>query len=205
MTESSGVPAHRIPEEVRKAEFQRVAWCTHHEIDLMVNLLGDREIVILAGQLEMVAMHLASRAGNGGTAPPGTILQAERIELTAQWDSVTIAGWFVRNTLTRWLWVDMLFDAQVAVYELTKAFVSVVQASGPDEPTRMTVRLRAISTSRLVIEVHDSPDNAEIVAAADDLISDCVASTAIRCGLHRTKGRTAAWCELARPEFNQWI
>ncbi|WP_067670334.1 hypothetical protein [Nocardia miyunensis] len=172
---------------------------------MMAKLLSDREIIILAGQLEAVAMHLASRAGGESGAPPGPILRAERIELAAQWDSVTIAGRFVRNTLTRWLWVDALFDAQLAIYELTKAFVSVVQAADAIEPTRMTVRVRAVSTSRLVLEVHDSPDNAEILSAADNLISERIRRTAIRCGLHRTNGRTTAWCELARPEFNRWI
>lgn len=205
MTDSSGTPPHRIPEEVRRDEFERVAWCAHHEVDMMATLLSDREIIILAGQLESVATHLASRVSSGGSAPAGAILGAERIELAAQWDSVTVAGWFVRNTLTRWLWADVLFDAQLAVYELTKAFVAAAEDGDAAEPTRMTVRMRAISTTRLVLEIHDSPGNAEIIAAADQLISPCVTSIAVRSGQCRTDGRTTAWCELARPEFNRWI
>lgn len=89
---------HRVRDELR-----RVGWCDHATLDAVAELLGDREINLLAGKLGMIAAHLASRAGIGqGMPPPGTFPGAgsERIDLAAQWNAVTVAGWFVRKKLT---------------------------------------------------------------------------------------------------------
>lgn len=107
--------------------------------------------------------------------------------------------------MRRWWWTDVRFDAELVTYELTKAFVAAIQNNEPDEPTRMTVRLRAISANRLVIEVHGSPADTAVLTEAEELISECVHNTSVRAGQYRTKGRTIVWCELARPEFNRWI
>jgi hypothetical protein len=196
------------PAETLRDDLRRVAWCDYASIDAAAELLDDREIIILAGRLDNLATHLSSRAGDGHPDPPRGAapgIGPDRIDLTAQWDSVTVAGWFVRNTLTRWLWADVLFNAELVTYELTKTFIGAVQDHELTDPTRMTIRLRAISVNRLVVEIHDSPDNAAALAEADDLISECVEQVSVRSGIYRRDGRTTVWCELARPEGNRWI
>ncbi|MQY20440.1 hypothetical protein [Nocardia macrotermitis] len=192
------------PAEALRDDLRRVAWCDYATIDAAAGLLGAREIIVLAGRLGDLATHLAARSGDP-SGPPGALPGTERIDLTANWDSVTVAGWFVRNTLRRWVWIDILFTAELVTYELTKAFVTAVQDHEPNAPTRMTVRLRAISANRLVIEVHDSPANTAALAQADGLISECAHEASVRSGQCRAGGRTVVWCELARPEYNQWI
>ncbi|MGF6887249.1 hypothetical protein ABIA39_004384 [Nocardia sp. GAS34] len=194
--------------ETVRDDLRRVAWCEFAAIDAAAKLLDDREIVILAGRLDAIATHLSSRAGDGHPVPPQGAVPGtgpDRIDLTVQWDSVTVAGWFVRNTLTRWLWADVLFNAELVTYELTKAFVGTVQDCEPADPTAMTIRLRAISANRLVVEVHDSPGNAAVLGEAEELISECVQDVSVRSGVFRRHGRTTVWCELARPEGDRWI
>ncbi len=189
-------------------ELRRVGWCDHATLDAVAELLDDREINILAGKLGMIAAHLASRAGIGrGMPPPGTFPGAgnERIDLAAQWNAVTVAGWFVRKKLTAWWWHDVVFDAVLVTYELVKAFVAAVADDDPSRVTRLTLRLRALSAGRLVIEIHDSPENAHLISAADNLISDQVEHIAHHCGRHEHHGRTVLWCELTRPELTRWI
>ncbi|WP_067887111.1 hypothetical protein [Nocardia vaccinii] len=194
---------HLVRDEIR-----RVAWCDHATLDAVAELLDNREINILAGKLGMVAAHMASRAGAGqGMPPPGTFPGAgsERIDLAAQWNAVTVAGWFVRRKLTAWWWHDVLFDSVLVTYELVKAFVAAVADDDSSRITRLTLRLRALSAGRLVIEVHDSPENAHLISAADNLISAQVEHIAHHCGRHEHHGRTVLWCELARPELTRWI
>ena len=189
-------------------ELRRVGWCDHATLDAVAELLDDREINILAGKLGMIAAHLASRAGIGrGMPPPDTFPGAgnERIDLAAQWNAVTVAGWFVRKKLTAWWWHDVVFDAVLVTYELVKAFVAAVADDDPSRVTRLTLRLRALSAGRLVIEIHDSPENAHLISAADNLISDQVGHIAHHCGRHEHHGRTVLWCELTRPELTRWI
>lgn len=113
---------------------------------------------------------------------------------------------FVRNTLVRWAWSDVLADAERAVHDLTKAFVAAVEDRELEYPTRMTLRLRAESAARLVVELHDSPENAAIIAESGRLISDYVERISVRCGQHCASGRTVIWCELGRPEVSSpWL
>ncbi|MQY19490.1 hypothetical protein [Nocardia macrotermitis] len=189
-------------------ELRRIASYDHATLDAVAAVLDDREINVLAGRLGMLAAHLASRAGLGrGMPPPGTFPGAgsERIDLAAQWNAVTVAGWFVRRKLTAWWWYDLLFDGVLVTYELVKAFVTAVAEDDPSRVTRLTLRLRALSAGRLVIEVHDSPENAHLISAADNLISTQVQHVAHLYGRHEHHGRTVLWCELARPELTRWI
>src|SRR6266702_7210886 len=124
-------------------EMRRIGACDHATLDAVAAMLGEREIVILADKLGNVAAHMASRAGTAkGLPPPGTFpgAGAERIDLAAQWNAVTVAGWFARRTLMRWQWTDILFDGVYATYELTKAFVGAVLQHEPGSVTRMTLR-----------------------------------------------------------------
>lgn len=189
-------------------EIRRIGAYDHATLDAVAELLGDREIIFLASRLGMIATHMASRAGIAqGMPPPGTVPGAgtERIDLAAQWNAVTVAGWFVRRKLTAWWWHDVLFDAVLVTYELVKAFVTAVADDDPDRITRLTVRLRALSAGRLIIEVHDSPENAHLIAASENLISDQVQHTAHHYGRYTHQGRTVLWCELARPDLSRWI
>lgn len=189
-------------------EMRRIGACDHATLDAVAAMLGEREIVILADKLGNVAAHMASRAGSSrGLPPPGTFpgAGAERIDLAAQWNAVTVAGWFTRATLMRWQWGDVLFDAASVTYELTKAFVGAIVEHEPDSITRMTLRLRTLSAGRLLVELHDSPENAPWIAGARDLISKQVGHIAVRSGRYEAAGRTVLWCELARPELSRWI
>jgi len=197
---------HRIA--ALREEIRRIGACDHATLDAVAAMLDDREITVLAGKLGNAAAHIASRTGTrGGLPPPGTVpgAGAERIDLTAQWNAVTVAGWFVHKTLMSWWWTDVLFDGVYVTYELAKAFVGAVQEHEPDSVTRMTLRLRALSTGRLVVELHDSSENAAWIAAADGLISEQVAHLALRSGRYEANGRTVLWCELARPDSSRWI
>ncbi|WP_280384215.1 hypothetical protein [Nocardia wallacei] len=88
--------------------------------------------------------------------------------------------------------------------DLTASFVTVIEECGLDHPTRMTLRLRAMSAARLVVELHDSAENAEFIAGSGTLITEYVERASIRCGQHYTGARTVLWSELSRPELGRW-
>ncbi|RDI50140.1 hypothetical protein [Nocardia mexicana] len=189
-------------------EIRRVGACAGTDLDAVTLALSDGEMTFLARQLTKVATHIATRAGSSrGLPPPGTLPGAgtDRIDLSAQWTAIPIAGMFLRNTLTRWLWADVMVDADRAVHDLTKAFVAVIETRQLPYPTRMTLRLRAASATRLIVELHDSPENAHITTESGNLISPRIENISVRCGQHTNRGRTILWCELARPEYNRWI
>ncbi|WP_157117352.1 hypothetical protein [Nocardia vaccinii] len=189
-------------------DLRRVGACECIAIDAATRLLSDREKQILADQLARVATHLATRVGSSRGLPPPVVLPgggSDRIDLSAVWSAVAIAGLFVRNTMHRWFWADVLVDAERLAVELTASFVTAVTSSMLDHPTRMMLRLRAISAVRVVVELRDSPENAHVVAAAGPLITPCVEKISVRCGQHVVAGRTMLWAELARPELRRWI
>lgn len=190
-------------------EIRRISACKHAALDAATGPLSDREKAILAGQLTKVAAHIATRVGvSQGLPPPGTLpgARTDRLDLSAQFSAVRVAGMFLRNTLFRWGWTDLLGDAERAVHDLTKAFVAAVEDRELGYPTRMTLRLRAESAARLVVELHDSPENAGVVAESGRLISDYVERISVRCGQHFAGGRTVIWCELGRPEgSSRWL
>lgn len=173
-------------------------------LDAATRSLGDTEKVLLAAELTRVADHIASRVGSSrGLPPPGTLPPAgiERIDLSAQPTAVPVAGMFVRNTVIRWLWVDLLTATECVVHDLTTAFIDALTACELAHPTRMSLRLRSAASGRLIVEVRDSPENAHLIAHAGRLISDRVERMSVRCGQHCAGGRTVLWSELRRPEF----
>ncbi|MBB5911888.1 hypothetical protein BJY24_000755 [Nocardia transvalensis] len=111
-----------------------------------------------------------------------------------------MAAIFVRNTVLRWRWDDVLIDGERAVREMTGAFVAAVEARDLGYPTRMGIRLRAVSSGRLVIEVHDSAENASVIADSGRLVTETVERISVRCGQYCTAGRTVLWAEIGRPE-----
>jgi hypothetical protein len=88
---------------------------------------------------------------------------------------------------------------------MVKAFVEVVQDSDLGQVTRLTLRIRTLPSGQLMVEVHASPENARVIAAADDLISEQVDHIALRSGRYEIDGRTVLWCELAPPELPRRI
>lgn len=190
------------------ADLRRVGACECIAIDAATRLLTDREKEILADQLARIATHLATRVGSSRGLPPPVVLPGggcDRIDLSAVWPTVAIAGLFVRNAMHRWFWADVLVDAERVAVELTASFVAAVSSAMPDRPTRMMLRLRAISAARVIVELRDSPENAPVVAAAGPLITPCVEKISVRCGQHVVAGRTMLWAELSRPELQRWI
>jgi hypothetical protein len=188
-------------------EIRRVGFCDSGALDAAIGALTDGEKAMLASQLTQVAAHIGTRVGSSrGLPPPGTLPGAgtDRLDLSAQWSAVPVAAMFVRNTLHRWQWADVLVDAERAVHELAKAFVAAVEDAELPYPTRMTLRLRAASARRLVVELHDSFENAAVIADSGWLVSDCVERISVRCGQHSHNGRTVVWAELARPELDRW-
>ncbi|WP_147289029.1 hypothetical protein [Nocardia mexicana] len=183
--------------------------CECSALDAAMRGLGDREIAVLAGQLTKVAAHIAARVGSArGLPPPGTLpgAGADRIDLSAQPTAVPVTAMFVRNTLFKWQWGDVLVDAERAVREMTNCFVAALDACDLGYPTRMSVRLRAVSAGRLIVELHDSVENAAAIAGSGNLISKYVERISARCGQYRTGGRTVLWAELGRPELaSRWI
>ncbi|MBB5917463.1 hypothetical protein BJY24_006375 [Nocardia transvalensis] len=190
-------------------EIRRLSSCEHAALDAATGLLSEGERAYLADRLTQVAVHIATRAGVGrGLPPPGTLPGAgtDRIDLSVQCTAILVAGMFLRNTLFRWGWMDVLTDAGRAVHDLTTAFVAAMEDSPVRYPTRMTVRLRAVSAARLVVEVQDSPENAGVIAEAGRLISADIERNSVRCGQHTIGGRTVVWAELSRPEpSTRWI
>ncbi|MBB5914181.1 hypothetical protein BJY24_003048 [Nocardia transvalensis] len=184
---------------------RRLGACECAAVGAATNALSEREKAILAAQLSKVATHLATRAGSSvGLPPPGTTPGAgiDRIDLSAQWTALPVARIFVHNTLIRWQWGDVLIDGECAVQELITAFVAAVEACPLGYPTRMTLRLRVLSAARLVVELHDSPENAQVIIDSGRLITECVERISVRCGRHSAGGRTVLWAELGRPEVS---
>lgn len=189
-------------------EIRNICACECTALDAAAQRMSDREKQILVDQLTRVATHLATRVGESPCppdAPPG--LGSDRIDLSAVRSAIPVAGMFIRNTLRRWLWMDVLIATERAATELTTAFITAVEAAALEYPTRMTLRLRTISAARVVVELRDSPENAPIIAAAGPLlITPALEEVSVRCGGHTTPaGRTLVWSELSRPELQRWI
>lgn len=177
-------------------------------LDAATAVLSDREKVLLADQLTRVATQIATRVGYPPDSPPPEVLPGSdsgRLALTVQPAAVLAAALFVRNTLHRWGWADLLVDAEYATRELTTAFVTAVAAAEYSTPTRMVLRLRALSRRRLVVELRDSPGNADLIATSEYLLSTHLQRISVHSGRCCTAGRTVLWCELARPELSRWI
>ncbi|WP_153414723.1 hypothetical protein [Nocardia macrotermitis] len=113
--------------------------------------------------------------------------------------AINIAIGFCRYTLHRWRWADALTDAERIVHDLTSAFVAAVADSEPNCPTHMAVWLRRPSEHSVVVEVRDSPGNADVIARSGNLISATVEQLSTHCGQHCSAGRTVLWAELTRP------
>ncbi|WP_280385998.1 hypothetical protein [Nocardia wallacei] len=190
-------------------DIRRVSACECSALDAATWGLSAREIAVLAGQLTKVAAHIATRAGSArGLPPPGTLpgAGADRLDLSAQRSAVPVAAMFVRNTLFKWQWGDVLVDAERAVREMANSFVAAIEECDLGYPTRMSIRLRAISAGRLIVELHDSVENSAAVAASGNLINERVERMSARSGQYRTGGRTVLWAELGRPEpGSRWI
>ncbi|WP_024799844.1 hypothetical protein [Nocardia sp. BMG51109] len=185
-------------------EIRSLSTCDCTALDAATGSLSDGEKYFIASELTRTATHIATRVGSARGLPPPTtqrVAGPDSIDLSAQGTAVPVAVWFVRNTLHKWLWTDVLTDAELAAHELTAALVGAVEARQPLPPTRITLRLRPVSPARLVIEVHDSPENAHLVAEAERLISETVERISVRCGRHHNGRRAVLWSELARPEL----
>ncbi|MBF6174653.1 hypothetical protein [Nocardia blacklockiae] len=196
-----------MPDAGLLAELRRIVSCGHTDLDVAVQTLSDREIAFLSGQLAKVAVHLATRIGGAaGLPPPGTLpgAGAEQLDLSAQRSALPVARMFVRNSLFRWQWGDVLHDADGVTQVMCRSFVAAVEAYGLGYPTRMTLRLRVLSAARLIVELHDSAENAALVSTSDQLVTAEIEQRSVRCGRHRAGGRTVLWAELARPEFGRW-
>lgn len=203
MSGAQPTPARTLLDELR-----RIGASECRALDAATAPLSDREKVLLSAQLARIATHIGSRVGTAQGLPPPDILPGSssgRLDLSAQLPSVIVAAVFVRNTLHRWGWADVALDTECAVRELLTAFVTAIDAAEPIAPTRMTLRLRALSHRRLVVELRDCPANAAIIATAGYLISTHIERISVRSGQHTAAGRTVVWCELARPEFSRWI
>lgn len=189
-------------------QIRRLGTSECRALDAATAGLSDREKVILSAQLSRVATHIAAGVESPAGWPPPEVLPGNgsgSLMLSAQSSAVLVAALFVRNTLHRWGWADVLVDAECVVRELTTAFVAAVAQAGVTDPTRMTLRLRAPAYRRLVIELRDGPDNAAVIAQAGSLITERVARIGVRSGRYCANGRTVLWCELARPELSRWI
>ncbi|MEU2034937.1 hypothetical protein [Nocardia amamiensis] len=196
MTDNRRAEAQALLEKIRRISASE---CT--ALDAATVALSDHEKSMLANQLRRVAAHITRRVGSArGSLEPPPSGRTDRIHLSAQLNAVPVAEMFVRNTLHKWDWADMLADAERVTHELATAFVAAIDEHPPANPTRMTLRLRAVSPSRLVVELHDSPENARIIGGAARLISECVERISVRYGRHSAGGRTVLWCELGRPE-----
>ncbi|WP_245671266.1 DUF4254 domain-containing protein [Nocardia amamiensis] len=198
MTDNHRAAAHALLEQIR-----RIGASNRMALEAATVALSDREKDMLASQLTRVAAHIAARGGNARGLPlpeaaPGG--GTDRIDLSAQLNAVPVAEMFVRNTLHKWGWAGVLVNAERVTHELTTAFVTAIEHQGLATPTRMTLRLRAVSSARLVVELHDSPENATIIGGAGRLISECVERISVRYGRHSAGGRTVLWCELERPQ-----
>ncbi len=89
----------------------------------------------------------------------------------------------------------MLADAERVVHDLTKAFAAAVEDYELQYPTRLTLWLRAESAARLLVEVHDSPENSMIIAESGRLVSDYVERIkSARCGQHTATPPRAEPC-----------
>ena len=197
-------PDHALLDAIRRAG---AGDC--RALDAATGVLSDREKAFLVTQLRRVATHLATRVGSvPGLPPPETLpgSGSDHLELSAQQSAVPVAAIFVRNTLMyRWGWADLVIEAEHAVREMTSMFVAAILRFDRTDPTRMTLRLRAVSSGRLVIELYDSPANDDIITDTPRLISEHLERLSVRCGRHRSGGRTVVWCEIGRPELSRWI
>ncbi len=189
------------------AQMRRICASDAAALDSATEALSDIEKRLLANHFSQVAAHIASRIGCRRGLPPPDCLpgSGERLELSAQVTAPLVAKMFVRNVLHRWWWVDVLADSEFVVHELTTAFVDAVADHERPHPTRMSIRLRAVSATRLVIEVHDSADNAALLESAGRLVTEAVQHRSVRCGRHTAHGHTMLWAELCRPELGRWL
>ncbi|MBO0853043.1 MAG: sensor histidine kinase [Nocardia sp.] len=180
----------------------------HLMLDAATRYISEGERSTLANQLSRAATHLATGIGSNRAVPSSltaTGTDCDELDLCAQPTAALVAAVFVRNTLHRWQWGDVLVDAECVVRELITAAVDAVTADGPGYPTRITVRLNAIASTRLRVEIRDCPDNAAAIAAAERLTTDRVEHLSARCGRHHAHGRTTLWAELTRPGDCRWI
>ncbi|NQE91215.1 hypothetical protein [Nocardia terpenica] len=183
-------------------EIRRVSLCDRVALDAATRVLTDSEKALLVSRLTKVAACIATCIDSGRSLPPpGTLSDAgsDHIELSAQRTALPTATLFLRRALQKWQWTDVRLQVERAVLDLVGAFVAVMEDARLSYPTRITLLLRIATSDRLVIEVHDSTENASIIAASGRLISDYVQRFSTRCGQYRHTERTVVWCEIARP------
>ncbi|MFI9511243.1 hypothetical protein [Nocardia sp. NPDC052566] len=188
-------------------EIRRIGATKRAAVDAALDVVDEQERAALAGQLIRVAAQVATPRQNArALPPPGTApgIGAESIDLSAQLTAVPVAQMFVRNTLRRWWWDHMTPVAECVVEELAMQFVTVLHQHELAVPTRMTIRIRALEGGHLVIEVHDSPENAHLFAQAGPLTTARIERLATRCGQCHNGGRTVVWCELAATDLSAW-
>ncbi|WP_157129585.1 hypothetical protein [Nocardia amamiensis] len=156
----------------------------------------------LARRLHRVADLLTSGIGDAhGDPPPPAVFGAgtQGIDVAVRLGVIPEAQAFVERVLQSWRWSSLIFAANTVVADFVASFVEAVDGQQHKAGTRMAIRLRAVSGGHLVIEAHDSIENARYIADVKQIVQPRVRQISARWGRYCTGERTVVWAELAPP------